>query len=231
MDGQHDRILRVTRSKEVAKRSYDRLSRWYDMLAASSEWKYTQLGLQMLVAKEGEHILEIGFGTGNALLSLAKDVGESGSITGIDISEGMLKIAQQKLLKADLDERVKLDCGDGANLPYEASEFDAVFMSFTLELFDTPEILQVLKGCHRLLKPEGRLAVVAMVKKERDNLAVKLYEWAHEALPNYIDCRPILLQSALENSGFGLQKITERRMWGLPLEIALATKMKASNKT
>jgi demethylmenaquinone methyltransferase/2-methoxy-6-polyprenyl-1,4-benzoquinol methylase len=227
MDGELDRVLRVRRSKEVAKRSYDRLSRWYDLLASSSEWKYTRQGLQMLAAKEGEHILEIGFGTGNALLSLAKDVGESGSITGIDISEGMLKIAQQKLQKADLDTRVKLDCGDGANLLYDASEFDAVFMSFTLELFDTPEILQALKGCHRVLKPEGRLAVVAMVKKERDNLAVKLYEWAHEAFPNYIDCRPILLRSALETSDFNLQQISEHTMWGLPLEIALATKRDA----
>ncbi len=225
MDSQEDRMLRVMRSKNVAKRSYDKLSRWYDMLAASSEWKYTQLALQMLAAREGEHILEIGFGTGNALLSLAKDVGDRGSVTGIDISEGMLRIAEQKLQKADLGARVKLDCGDGAHLPYDASEFDAVFMSFTLELFDTPEIPSVLGECRRVLRPEGRMAVVAMVKEERDNLAVKLYEWAHEALPNYVDCRPILLRSALESSGFSLKQISEHRMWGLPLEIALATKV------
>ena len=74
MGGNSRRVLRVMRSKQVAKRSYDRLSRWYDMLAASSEWRYTQVGLQMLAAKQGEHVLEIGFGTGNALLALAKDV-------------------------------------------------------------------------------------------------------------------------------------------------------------
>ena len=224
MGGNSRRVLRVMRSKQVAKRSYDRLSRWYDMLAASSEWRYTQVGLQMLAAKQGEHVLEIGFGTGNALLALAKDVGRTGSVTGIDISEGMLRVAQQKLRDAALEEQVRLDCGDGASLPYGAGEFNAVFMSFTLELFDTPEIPIVLQGCFRVLKPKGRLVVVAMVKKNRDNLAVKLYEWAHGMLPNYVDCRPILLRKALEDSGFRLQQISERVMWGLPLEIVMATK-------
>ena len=222
MNGQDERVLRVTRSKEVARQSYDRLSRWYDMLAASSEWKYTQLGLQMLAAQEGERILELGFGTGNALLELGRDVGSSGLISGIDISEGMLNIASEKLETAGLSEHVKLDCGDGAALPYDVSEFDAVFMSFTLELFDTPEIPVVLGECLRVLKPNGRMVVVAMVKKERDNLAVRLYEWAHAKLPNYVDCRPIMLRRDLQRSGFNLQKVSERMMWGLPLEIALA---------
>jgi len=222
MNRRDERVLRVTRSKEIARQSYDRLSRWYDMLAASSEWKYTRLGLLMLAAQEGERILEIGFGTGNALLELARDVGSTGLINGIDISEGMLNIATEKLENAGLSERVKLDCGDGADLPYDASEFDAVFMSFTLELFDTPEITVVLRECHRVLKPNGRMVVVAMVKQERDNLAVRLYEWAHVKLPNYVDCRPIMLRRDLEHSGFNLQRVSEHVMWGLPLEITLA---------
>jgi ubiquinone/menaquinone biosynthesis C-methylase UbiE len=224
MKDQDERVLRVTRSKQIARQSYDRLSGRYDMLAASSEWKYTRLGLQMLAAQEGERILEIGFGTGNALLELARDVGSTGLICGIDISEGMLNIAAEKLENAGLSERVKLDCGDGAALPYDASEFDAVFLSFTLELFDTPEITIVLRECHRVLKPKGRMVVVSMVKKERDNLAVRLYEWAHAKLPNYVDCRPIMLRSDLQQSGFNLQKVSEQRMWGLPLEIAVAHK-------
>jgi len=222
MNIQDEHVLRVTRSKLIAKQSYDRLSRWYDMLAASSEWKYTRLGLQMLAAQEGERILEIGFGTGNALLELARDVGRTGVISGIDISEGMLNIAAEKLENAGLSERVKLDCGDGAALPYGASEFDAVFMSFTLELFDTPEIAVVLRECNRVLKLHGRMVVVSMVKKARDNLAVRLYEWVHAKLPNYVDCRPIMLRRDLQQSGFNLQRVSEQMMWGLPLEIALA---------
>jgi demethylmenaquinone methyltransferase/2-methoxy-6-polyprenyl-1,4-benzoquinol methylase len=214
----------VRRSKQVAKESYDRLSKWYDMLAASSEWQHTQQGLQLLKPSNGERILEIGFGTGSALLEIGKGVGAEGLVAGIDISQGMLKVAMQKLENAKIDSSIMIECGDGADLPYEDGEFDAVFMSFTLELFDTPEIPLVLQGCHRVLKPNGRLVVVAMVKKDRDSLAVRIYEWAHQLLPKYVDCRPILLRSALKDAGFNLEHVIERSMWGLPLEIVLATK-------
>jgi len=224
MDDRRDQILRVRRSKQVAKRSYDRLSRWYDLLAGSSEWKFTQLGLQMLSAAEGERVLEIGFGTGNALLELGRKVGPEGLVAGIDISEGMIKVAMRKLEKAEIETSFMLECGDGADLPYEEGDFDAVFMSFTLELFDTPEIPQVLKECHRVLRPNGRMVVVAMVKTSRDSIASRIYQWAHERLPDYVDCRPILLRSALKEAGFGIGQISERTMWGLPLEIVLARK-------
>ncbi len=224
MANQEDQILRVKRSKQVAKRSYDRMSRWYDTLASSSEWRYTRRGLAMLDAQPGERVLEIGFGTGNAILELGKCVGRSGLVAGIDISEGMLKVAMRKLERAKIESRVRLECGDGVELPFDDSEFNAIFISFTLELFDTPEIPLVLKGCHRVLSQDGRLVVVAMVQQGRDNIAVRMYKWAHQKLPDYVDCRPILLRPALQDAGFKLEDFSEHSMWGLPVEIVLARK-------
>jgi demethylmenaquinone methyltransferase/2-methoxy-6-polyprenyl-1,4-benzoquinol methylase len=217
-------ISRVIRSKEEAKASYDRMSKWYDILAGRFERKYRDAGLRKLDAREGEIVLEIGFATGNCILSLAQSVGETGRVYGIDISEGMCNIAQARVKKASLSEMVKLQCSDAAQLPFEADFFDAIFMSFTLELFDTPEIPAVINECRRVLRNDGRVCIVAMTKKGQGGMMVRLYEWFHRKFPKYIDCRPIFARKELEKTGFRIHDVTEMSMWGLPVEIVLAKK-------
>ena len=158
-------IKRVKRSKEAARASYNRMSRWYDMIAGSTEKKYRDWGLEKLSAQPGETILEIGFGTGHCLAALANAVGSTGRVIGLDISDGMLAIARERLQAEGLSARVNLHLGDAANLSFiEANSLDGVFMSFTLELLDNPEIPRVLQECYRILKTGGRLAVVSMTK-------------------------------------------------------------------
>jgi uncharacterized protein Yka (UPF0111/DUF47 family) len=60
-------------------------------------------GLDLLKPNAGESILEIGFGTGHSLVSLAKAVGPKGKVFGIDLSDKMAKLAKenyQNILKA-----------------------------------------------------------------------------------------------------------------------------------
>jgi demethylmenaquinone methyltransferase/2-methoxy-6-polyprenyl-1,4-benzoquinol methylase len=217
-------ISRVTRSKQEAKASYDRMSRWYDILSGRFEKRYRDEGLGKLSAREGEMVLEVGFGTGHCILALAQAVGDKGKVYGIDISDGMCNIALSRMEKSGLSERVELHCGDATHLPFKANCFDAVFMSFALELFDTSEIPIVLDECRRVLRSDGRICIVAMSKKGEDGIMVKLYEWFHDRLPNYVDCRPIYVRDALEQAGFRVQDVSKMSMWGLPVEIVLARK-------
>ena len=218
-------ISRVNRSKEDARTSYNRLSRWYDVIAGSTEKKYRDWGLEKLSAQPGEKILEIGFGTGHCLVSLAKAVGQAGKVIGLDISDGMLSIARERLQKEGLSDCVDLHLGDAEKLDFiEAGTLDGVFMSFTLELFDNPEIPRVLQECHRILRPGGRLAVVSMTKTNPPGVAVRMYEWFHEYMPNYADCRPIFARQSIEQNGFAIQDVSVSSMWGLPVEIVLGKK-------
>ena len=225
MSQNETQISRVTRSKEEAKASYNMMSKWYDMLAGLAERKCRDAGLQKVSAKEGEIALEIGFGTGHSILALAQSVGNSGKVYGIDISEGMCNITQSRVREARLSERVELKCDDAAKLSFEANFFDAIFMSFTLELFDTPEIPIVLYECQRVIRSGGRICVVAMSKKGKANVIMRLYEWAHRKLPKYVDCRPIFVQEALEDAGFQILDVTEMSMVTLPVEIVVAEKV------
>ncbi|MDH4263814.1 MAG: class I SAM-dependent methyltransferase [Spirochaetia bacterium] len=218
-------ISRVTRTKEEAKTSYDMMSKWYDLFTKVAEKKYKSAGLKKLNAQTGETVLEIGFGTGECIISLAESVGISGKVYGIDLSAGMLHVAQKKVSKSAISERVELKLGDGANLPFSNKFFNAVFISFTLELFDTPEIPLVLDECKRVLKPNGRICIVSMLKEEHDGLMVKFYEFAHLKFPKYVDCRPIYVQKNIEDAGFKKIDNTVMHMFGLPVEIILAQKM------
>jgi len=218
----HSEISRVTRSKRQAITAYDRISRWYDWLAVSSEGPLAKFGLQKLNLRPGETVLEIGCGTGNAMLEMASAMGISGEIHGVDLSLGMLSVACEKILHIKPSAQIMLEQGDAANLMFASKSFEAVFMSFVLELFDTPEIPLVLAECRRVLKPGGRICVVAMSRDKRENIPLRIYEWFHQHIPNYVDCRPIHVMKALQESGFEISEIEHRQMWGLPVEICLA---------
>ena len=132
MSKSNEKIFRVKRSKEDAKASYNKISKWYDALAGLSEKKIRDAGLQKLSAADGEIILEIGVGTGHCILALAQSVGNSGKVYGIDISEGMLNITHSRVMKAGLLERVDLKCGDASNLPYSDNYFDTVICVYAI---------------------------------------------------------------------------------------------------
>jgi ubiquinone/menaquinone biosynthesis C-methylase UbiE len=218
-------ISRVKRSKSSARRTYNRLSGIYDLLAGSSETPLMHLGMQMLGVGSGESVLEIGSGTGKGLVELGIQVGESGRVHGIDLSRGMLQRAHHRLMSGSMLDRTCLLEGDGVRLPYKTGSFTAIFISFTLELFDTPDIPLVLAECQRVLKPRGRLGVVSMLKSEHPGWIVRLYEWFHENLPATVDCRPIAAQVMIQSTGFSLEKQQVRSMWGLPVEVIMARKL------
>jgi ubiquinone/menaquinone biosynthesis C-methylase UbiE len=216
-------VLRVFQSKDQTRAFYNKISRVYDLLADRSEAPVRQAGLDLLNARTSEKVLEIGFGTGRSLVKLARAVGPDGRVFGLDLSDQMLKLTKGKLAKAGLLERTRLRCGDAAALPDADGGMDAVYMSFTLELFDTPDIPKVLGECKRVLRPGGRIVVVGMSKDATHDPLISVFEWTHRHFPNFLDCRPIYVRAALERAGFTIRKALKKHMW-IPVEIVLGTK-------
>ncbi len=213
---------RVVRSHEQARASYDRLSRWYDVFEEPFERHARRIGLRLLGPAPGERIIEIGFGTGHDLVALARAVGLEGLVCGVDLSPGMRRVAEGRVERAKVGARMDLQTADALALPYADGSFDAALMSFTLELFDTPEIPCVLAEIRRVVSPGGRLVVVALTRPTRAGLLVRLYERAHRWLPQLVDCRPIPLGAALVEAGLEVRARRAASLWGLPVETALA---------
>lgn len=209
--------------RQATRRFYDRISRAYDLMADASERTAREKGLELLAVGPGERVLEIGFGTGHALAALARAAGEAGRVVGVDISPGMADVAGHHLERAGLAERVELlveavppiPCGDG--------ELDAVFMSFTLELFPAEVIPPVLAEVRRVLAPRGRLGVVAMTEsRSGEGLLERAYKWMHEHFPHIVDCRPIDVEGVLEAAGFHVSAKEVIEIWTLPVTAAVA---------
>ncbi|HWQ45563.1 MAG TPA: class I SAM-dependent methyltransferase, partial [Longilinea sp.] len=195
-------VLTVNRTKAQAKQNYDRMSRFYDLFAGGVEQTYRNQALNRLNIAEGETVLEIGFGTGQCLVQMAKAVGTQGKVYGVELSTGMLEAAQKRLHKAGLAGRVDLLSCDAMQLPYTDGLFDAVFMSFVLELFEMEDNPLLLAEIGRVLKPGGRLGVISMSKGDKPTFMLRLYEWLHRIMPKTIDCRPIYTERIFQEAGF-----------------------------
>jgi len=222
-------ILPAPRTKEEAKEVYDRFSKFYDYTLGLLGRKYSEMALERLSVIEGETILEIGFGTGHCLKWIAKLVGPVGKAYGIDISPKMIGKTKKRLEKEGLANRAELCCGDATYLPFNESAFDAVFMSFTLEVFDTPEIPRVLAQIKKVLKLGGRLVTLDMSKENGKSVFLKVYEWIHNKFPKYLGSRPIYAEQCLIDAGYQVKSKEKIRIFRLPAEIIFATKALPGN--
>jgi len=205
---------------------YDRISHAYDLISDAGEHKARERGEQALSVMEGERVLEIGFGTGNTMIHLATAVGESGCVSGIDVSTGMLAVATKKLAAKGFSERVDLCVGDARKLPYKDNSFDAVFASFTLELFPLEDIPEVLSEVARVLKPGGRIGVVSMATVKEGQMPSELektYIWMHEHFPHIVDCQPIDVVQLVSDAGLNVQQEIEMTIWSMPVRCVVAT--------
>ncbi len=216
-----------TQDKHAARSFYDRISSSYDLLADASEKHARETGLKALNLQPGERVLEIGFGTGHSLVELAHTVGPNGHVAGIDISEGMAKVASKHLEQAGVADRVELKVAGVPPIPFEDGSFDAVTMSFTLELFPLDSIPGVIDEIKRVLKPGGRLGVVNMATVPADHKESTLehiYKWMHQHFPHIVDCQPIDSVKYAQEGGLKITNTIELSVWTLEVMAMTAEK-------
>ena len=70
----------------MSRRTYDRISPAYRLIADLGEHAVRERGLESLAIASGETVLEVGSGTGRALAAISRSVGEAGRAYGIDLS-------------------------------------------------------------------------------------------------------------------------------------------------
>ncbi|MFN0203686.1 MAG: class I SAM-dependent methyltransferase [Bacteroidia bacterium] len=113
--------------------------------------------VEILGAKAGETVLEIGVGTGATLVKMAERYSEI-QLYGIDASEEMLNAAQKRINFCGLSERVSLQTS-GVTLPFPSLFFDHIYIESVLAIQEGENLEKLLSEISRVLKEGGRLLV------------------------------------------------------------------------
>ena len=138
-----------------------RYYRWHARLYDATRWSFL-FGRAALIRSIAQlpnpprHILEIGCGTGDNLLRLARQFSDA-AVTGLDLSADMLAQAQRKLTKRPMPVTLRQQRYDRPLSPEPA--FDLIVFSYCLSMIN-PGWRQALDSALRDLRPGGRLAVV-----------------------------------------------------------------------
>ena len=147
--------------KEQVAAMFDAISPKYDalnrILSGGIDQSWRRKTLREIRGTGALTLLDVATGTADLALALAKGIPGS-SVVGVDISAGMLEVGRSKVRARDLESRVRLDLGDGEQLPYDESSFDGVTVAFGVRNFENLE--QGLRDMRRVLEPGGTLAVL-----------------------------------------------------------------------
>lgn len=116
-----------------------------------------RLGIDSFPAKS----LDVATGTGDVAFKLIYKYPLM-SVTGIDLSEGMLNIARQKLSRKSILHHALINFvkGDSMNLPFDSKSFDLVTVAYGVRNFE--DLRKGYSEIFRVLKPEGKLCVIEL---------------------------------------------------------------------
>ncbi len=114
----------------------------------------TDLAFRMIKVEEGMNVLDVGCGTGNFSIKLAK---MGCKVTGIDISDNMLDIARKKSAEENLD--IKFLHMDLNDLMFEENKFDAIFSMAAFEFINDDHAPKALEGMLRVVKKDGQVLI------------------------------------------------------------------------
>ncbi|MEQ6959457.1 demethylmenaquinone methyltransferase [Staphylococcus arlettae] len=126
---------------------YDRLN---NIISFEQHVLWRKHTMKEMAVTKGAKALDVCCGTADWTIALSKAVGTTGEVYGVDFSENMLAVGEEKT--KDID-NITLIHGDAMDLPFDTNSFDYVTIGFGLR--NVPDYLATLKELNRVLKPGG----------------------------------------------------------------------------
>jgi demethylmenaquinone methyltransferase/2-methoxy-6-polyprenyl-1,4-benzoquinol methylase len=144
---------------------YDLVNR---IITLGLDKRWRRLASQTCLENKPQAILDLGCGTGDLTINIARMAVKDTEIVGLDFSQPMLEKAQKKAAKAGVVELVRFIHGDAIDLPFPDAHFDCVGISFAFRnlTYKNPLALAHLAEVKRVLTPGGRYVIVESSQPE-----------------------------------------------------------------
>jgi len=141
---------------------------------------FGEAAMDALGLQPGQHVLDIGCGSGSTTFELANRVGPSGRVVGVDISAPQLENAKRRAA-ALASPIVEFHNQDVAIFPFETGTFDRAYSRFGVMFFAKP--VDAFVNIRSGMKPGGRIAFVCWQSPGRNPWLEITGEVASQYLP------------------------------------------------
>ena len=160
---------------------FDRIARVYDpmnlAISAFQEPRWRRRAVRLTRTKPGDRVLDVATGTGKVAADLHRRVQPGGSVLGVDLSPGMISVAQRRF-----GDRPGLEfvVGDALDLPTEDRAFDAATIAFGMR--NLPDYHRGFAEMARSVRPGGRVVCLEIARPKR-RIARLLQVWFDRVVP------------------------------------------------
>ena len=164
---------------------FDNIAPHYDLLNHTLSFNIDRLWRRRVVnvvrKATPKKILDLATGTGDLAIQMARKI-EGVEVLGVDLSEGMLEVAREKVHHQGLDQRVKLEVGDAEHLNLKDGAVDVATVAFGVRNFGDLKV--GLEELARVIRPGGRVVILEF-SRPKNRLFRALYEfYSYKILPS-----------------------------------------------
>lgn len=197
------RFIPATGTKGHVTRTYRRLAPFYGVWPWLFESRAAKRALQWANVSDGERVLEVAAGTGMLFKKIARQ-NPRGSNYGVDLTPAMLARAKTKMRPGPLN--WSLAAADAYALPFQDDAFDLIINNYMFDLLPEQDFTGVLAEFRRVLKPSGRIVIVAMALGR--SWYGRLWERVLRRAPGLLaGCRPVSLEEDVAEAGFHMVRV------------------------
>jgi len=165
---------------------FDRASATYGHVGPSYFAYFGGRLVERAELKPGMRVLDVACGRGAVLFPAADRVGETGSVTGIDLSEGMVQATSVEIAERGMSNATALVM-DAEHLTFPDATFDALTCGFAIFFMPASDALVEFR---RVLRPSGRLAISTWEPASDSPEEIARWSWYDDLIKRYLPAPP-----------------------------------------